>query len=216
MRLRSPLQEVIDTVTFPLRALAFFHRDRWGLSSLATERFDYVAREARGFRLDVCCGRHDRFVREFLGGRGRGIDVFPYEGLATDQVLPDLNRFPFPDASFAAVTFIANLNHVPAPLRDAELAEAWRCLEPGGNIVVTMGNPLSEVLVHWLVGLHDRVLGTRIDVDGERGMGKGEAYYLTDTEITDRLHRAGLRGVTKRSFVTQWGLNHLLVGWKPY
>jgi ubiquinone/menaquinone biosynthesis C-methylase UbiE len=144
-----------------------------------------------------------------------GIDVHPYDGLAPAQVVRSLARFPFEDGSFGTVTFIANLNHVPASQRDAELVEAYRCLAPGGRIVVTMGNPVAEVLVHALVALYDRLLGTSLDVDAERGMGEEEAFYLLDAEIAARLARAGFTGVTKRRFWTQWGLNHLLLAVRP-
>jgi len=213
-RRRSGAQRLLDFVTFPVRAVTLFEVDRAGLSSLATERFDYVAREVAGRCLDVGCGRHDRFVGEWCGGDGNGIDVFPYDGLEPGQILADPTRFPFPDASFGTVTFIANLNHVPESLRDAELAEGYRCLAAGGRIVVTMGNPVAEVLVHRVVALYDRAFGTRWDVDTERGMGDEEAYYLLDGEIVARLTRAGFRDIRKKWFWTQWGLNHLLVGTK--
>ena len=111
-----------------------------------------------------------------------------------------MTNLPFADETFDAVTFIANINHVPVSERDAELAEAYRCLKPGGKIVVTMGNPLAEILVHKVVRLRDRIFGTNIDMDSERGMKEGEAYYLTDKEITDRLRHAGFHKITKKCF----------------
>ena len=212
---RSEWHKFLDVVTFPLRAFTLFELDKWGLHSLATERFDYVAREVRGFCLDVGCGKGNRFVQQFLGGNGRGIDVFPYEGLLPENLVVDLTRFPFGDATFETVTFIANLNHVPRSKRDIELAEASRCLKPGGNVIVTMGNPLAELLVHRVIFWHDKIFGTNYDVDTQRGMGEEEAYYLTDKEILQRLAAAGFRNISKKYFATQWGLNHLFVGWKP-
>ena len=214
MAKRSVARKFVDFWTFPLRALTLFYEDKWGLSSLASERFDYAAREVTGKCLDVGCG-NNRFVREYLGGRGQGIDVVPYQGLASENVVPNLTRFPYEDGAFDSVTFIANLNHVPEPQRDAELTEAHRVLRSRGNIVVTMGNPVAEILVHKLVSLYDRVLKTHYDHDSERGMHEDEAYYLSDTEIRTRLARAGFREIRKKWFWTQWGLNHLLVGWKP-
>ena len=202
-------------MSFPVRSVTLFHDDRWGLSSLATERFDYVRREVQGYCLDVGCGRHNCFVTEHLGGNGVGIDVFPYDGLRKHQVLRDLSRFPFEDGRFDSVTFIANLNHVPEPLRDVELPEAYRCLRPGGNVIVTMGNPLAEVLVHKVVAAYDRLLGTRYDVDGERGMEDAEDYYLRDREIRDRLTKAGFTDLRVIRFWTQFGLNRLYSMWKP-
>ncbi len=212
---RSGAQKLKDLLTFPLRAVTLFEQDRWGLSSLASERFDYVRREVLGRCLDIGCGRHDRFIRDWCGGNGRGIDVYPYEGLGEEHLVADMTRLPFDDGSFDTVTFIANLNHVPRSQRDAELAEARRCLRPGGNLVVTMGNPLAEILVHKLVALYDRVLGTRLDVDSERGMDDEEAYYLTDREIVGRIERAGFVELRKKYFWTQWGLNHLFTARKP-
>ncbi|MEW5870293.1 MAG: methyltransferase domain-containing protein [Chloroflexota bacterium] len=211
---RSTSQKTKDFLTFPLRALTLFHRDRWGLSSLASERFDYVAAQVTGYCLDVGCGRDNRFVVEYLHGNGKGIDVYPYEGLSAENLVEDITHFPFPEAAFDSVTFIANINHVPRPQRDLELAEAYRVLKPGGNIIVTMGNPLAEVLVHKVVWLYDTLFKTHYDMDNERGMHAGEEYYLTDAEITTRLARAGFQRLTKHHFTTQWNLNHLFVGWK--
>lgn len=211
---RSTIQKVKDFVTFPLRALTLFEDDRWGFSSLRSERFDYVAREVQGWCLDVGCGRHNRFVREYLNGQGKGIDIFPYEGLSAENLVTDMTHFPFEDGSFDCVTFIANLNHVPQSLRDIELAEACRCLRPSGLIIVTMPNPLASILAHKVVAGYDRLFGTHYDVDSERGMHEEEDYYLSDREIVERLSRTGFRDITRKSFLTQWGLNHLFMGWK--
>ncbi len=213
--MRSSLQKAIDTITFPFRALTLFEEDRFGLSSLATERFDYVARHVRGHCLDLGCGRHDRFIQNHLGGKGVGIDVFAYEGLTPDQIVEDPTDLPFPDGSFATVTLIANFNHIPEPVRDPELAEVFRVLEPGGNVIITMGNPLAEILVHKLVEGYDRVLGTNIDMDGERGMHEDEDFFVPNREIAERLGRAGFTGSELHYFGTQWGLNHLMIGTKP-
>ena len=214
MSRRNQSQRIIDFATFPLRAFTIFHEDRWGLSSLASERFDYVAAEVRGHCLDVGCGYGNRFITEYLGGNGVGIDVFPYAGLSKEQIVEDLTHLPFPDASFDSVTFIANLNHAPEPQRDAELAEAFRVLRRGGNIIVTMGAPFIEVIIHKVVWLYDRFLGTKVDMDSERGMEEGEDYFLTEAEIRERLARAGFREILRKAFWTQWGLNPLYIGWK--
>jgi len=202
-------------VTFPARALLLPESDLGPLSSLASERYDYVSHEVNGRCLDVGCGRFNRFIRDFRDGNGAGIDVHPYEGLTEENLVSDISRFPFDDRTFDTVTFIANLNHVPRSLRDVELEEARRCLRRGGLIVVTMGNPVAEILAHVVVAAHDRLLGTRHDVDAERGMHEEEAYYLLDSEIVERLDRAGFVGIRKKRFWTQWGLNHLLAAVKP-
>ena len=210
---QGKLKRAKDFATFPIRALILIKEDRWGLSSLRSERFEHVARHVQGYCLDVGCGEHNLFVTRRLNGNGKGIDVYAYEGLTEENVVENMSRFPFQDGSFNSVTFIANINHVPRSMRDVELAEAYRCLRSLGNIIVTMGNPLAEVLVHKYIFLLARLFGASYE-DTEKGMHEDEEYYLTDTEIVERLTRAGFATIQKKRFVTQWGLNHLFVGWK--
>lgn len=212
---RSALGRLVDAVTFPLRALTLFDEDHFGLSSLRSERFDYVADQSVGWTLDFGCGPGNRFVSEFLGQRGVGIDVFPYQGLTSEQIVEDPTSLPFHDGEFDTVCLIACINHIPRSKRPAEIGEAWRVTRPGGVIIVTMGNPVAEVLVHKLVAVYDRVFHTHHDVDGERGMEQDEEYYLRDNEIRSLLVGAGYDVIRRRRFWTQWGLNHLLVGRKP-
>lgn len=214
MRPRSPIQKVKDFITFPLRAVSLFVNDKWGLSSLKSERFDYVAREVKGYCLDVGCGRGNRFVKECLNGRGVGIDVFEYEGLTPENVVEDITHFPFADSSFDSVTLIANFHHIPKSLRDLELAETYRCLKPKGNIIVTVVNPVAGILVHKLVELYSHIFKIKIDEDCDRGMHEEESYYVTHSEVVQRLQKAKFQNLTKKYFLTQWGLNHLVVGWK--
>ncbi len=211
---RNTKQIVLDFITFPLRAFTIFENNRWGLSSLRTERFDYVSREVRGYCLDVGCGKQNLFISKVLNNNGKGIDVYKYEGLTDENIVTDMTKFPFENSSFKTVTFIANINHIPKPKRDAELAEAYRVLENGGNIVVTMGSAIAEILVHKVVWLSDKLFKTNVDMDTERGMEEDEEYYLTDKEIISRLKTAGFKNIRKKYFYTQWGLNHLFIGEK--
>lgn len=215
MTRRSSATKFLDILTFPIRALLLFHEDRWGLSSLASERFDYVAREVTGRCLDIGCGPHNRFINKYLDGNGVGVDVFLYEGLTAENLLKEPEYFPFEDESFDTVTFIANLNHIPRRLRDIELSEAYRCLKPGGNIVATMVNPIAAYMTHKEVMLFDRLFGTKNDLDSMRGMDEEESYSISRREITTRLQKTGFEKIRKKSFATQWFLNHLYVGWKP-
>jgi SAM-dependent methyltransferase len=212
---RSLIQKWLDFIFFPIRAVTLFHKSGLGLTSLADERFDFAASEARGWTLDVGCGRDNRFIAHFLRGRGRGIDLFAYDGLTEENLVPDLTELPFPDAIFDTVTFIANLAHCPEQDRDKELADAFRVTKPGGRIIVTMGHPIIGWPVHKVVWLYDTFLGTKVDLDTERGMKEGEAYYVPDKEILERLTRAGFTNFGHRFFWTQWFLNHLWIGIKP-
>lgn len=211
---RTKKQRIKDTITFPLRAFTIFEGDKWGLSSLRTDRCDYCAREVRGYTLDVGCGPDNWFITHHLQGNGLGIDVFKYRGLTDENIVEDITHFPFPDASFDTVTFIANLNHVPRSQRDVELAEAYRVLKPGGNILVTMTNALALLVVHRVVEVYDQVFKTQHDMDNIRGMGYEEEFYLKDSEIRNRLIKAGFTNLQKRRFWTVWGLNWVTIGWK--
>ncbi len=211
---RTAAHKAIDFLSFPIRAFTLFLDDRWKLSSLASERYDYVANRVRGYCLDVGCGRYNRLVNEYLEGYGCGIDVFPYEGLTKENIINDMSRLPFNDSTFDSVTFVANMNHIPRSLRDIEVMEAYRVLKKGGNVIVTMGNPLAEIIVHIVVRLYDKILNTDFDMDGQRGMGEDEEYYLRDSDIIGILGRAGFKRISKQYFLTQWGFNHLFVGWK--
>lgn len=211
---RSRAKQIVDFIFFPLRALLLIEKDKWGLSSLASERFYYVGSRVLGRCLDVGCGKGNKFITKFLNGNGMGIDVYRYEGLSDEHIVEDISHFPFENSQFDTVTFIANINHIPEPMRDIELAEAYRCLKKHGNIVVTMGNPIAEILVHKLVWLYDKLLGTNLDMDNDRGMEEGEEYYLLDSEIRERLSRAGFIDIKKHYFMTQWFLNHMFVARK--
>lgn len=211
---RTVLGMIFDFLSFPFRAVLLIEKDCGPFASLASERFYYAAENVKGHCLDVGCGRRNRFVNEFLDGQGKGIDVYPYEGLTEEDVVKDISHFPFENQTFDTITFLANINHIPESMRDIELAEAFRCLKKGGNIIVTMGNPLAELLVHKLVWLYDRFLGTKLDMDNERGMHEEEEYYLLDKEIKSRLVCAGFSKIKKKFFVTQWFLNHMFIAWK--
>jgi ubiquinone/menaquinone biosynthesis C-methylase UbiE len=211
----ADIKRIIEFITFPLRAGILIDTDRFGLTSLRTERFNYVSMRVKGKCLDIGCGRDNAFVTKHLKGNGVGIDVFPYSGLTASNIVKDMTHLPFKDQSFSTVTFIACLNHIPKDKRLAEFRETIRCLKPGGRVIVTMGNPIAETLVHKLVIFYDAVLGTHIDVDSERGMADGETYYLVDQEIRELFARAGLVNTQKEYFSTQWWLNHLFMAMKP-
>lgn len=211
---RSTLQKILDFLSFPLRAVTLFEIDRWGLTSLQSERFDYVAGEVKGYCLDIGCGRYNRFIREYLDGNGVGIDVFPYEGLTGENIVQDLTHLPFGDETFESVTLIANIGHIPGPLVHPELVEAHRVLKRGGTVIVQVGNPLAEFFIHRIVRYHDRIFGTRYDVDSLRGMNEEENILITRKEVLSHLKDAGFRDFREKSFLTQWGLNGLIVGYK--
>ncbi len=213
-KVRTNSQKIIDTLTFPLRAFTLIEDDKFHMSALRTERFDYVMRYVKGYTLDVGCGRENYFMTKCLEGNGIGIDVFKYEGLTDENIVSDMTKLPYKDNTFDTVTYIANINHVPKSMRQAQMNEALRVLKPGGNILITMGNPIAETVMHKVVYLYDKILGTNVDMDTERGMDEEESYYVKDQEIKDLLANAKFQNIKKVYFGTQWRLNHLFEGIK--
>jgi SAM-dependent methyltransferase len=121
--------------------------------------------------LDAGCGTGG--LLSALGGTGRrgiGIDASPLalalaarRGLAR-LAAADATRMPFPDSSFDAATSIDVLCHRGVEER-AALAELYRCLRPGGVLVLQV--PAFEALR----GPHDDAVWTnrrfrRAEVDG--------------------------------------------------
>ncbi len=210
---RSHFQRIKDFLFFPLRALLLPEKDCFGLSSWASERFYYVAHESGDYCLDVGCGRDNRFIKEFLGGRGKGMDVYYYDGLTEENILKDPTNFPFSSHEFDSVTFIANINHIPEHLRLLELKEAFRVLKNGGNIIITMGNPILEIAAHKLLKIHEKIFRQE-NIYHEHGGPEEEIYYLKDKEIKELLAEAGFGHIKKKYFWTQWGLNHVFIGIK--
>jgi len=47
-------------------------------------------------------------------------------------------------------------------------------------------------------------------------MDEEEDYFVTDSEIRQRLSAAGFVDIRRKSFWTQCGLNRLYVGWKRH
>jgi len=210
MKYRNSWQSLKDFIFFPIRAFLLFEEDKFSLSSLQTDRYYYVAREVKGRCLDVGCGRNNRFINEFLGGSGVGIDVYKYEGLTDQQIIADMTKLLFADGEFETITLIANINHIPRSIRIKELKELYRILKKGGRIVLTMGNPFVEIIVHKVVWFYDKFFKTKFDVDSQRGMKVDEEYFLTEKEIRDTLYKAGFKGkFYKKRFFTQWRLNSL-------
>ncbi len=212
--MRRSSQKIIDFISFPFRAFTLFEKDRFGLSSLQTERYDYVAKEVKGYCLDIGCGRNNRFINDFVKGNGVGIDVFKFEGLKDENIVKDMTKLPFQNGCFNTVTLIANINHISYSIRDKELKEIYRVVAKNGRIIVTMGNPIVEILVHKIVWAYNKFFKIKVDIDSERGMEFGEKYYLTDDEIIVLLTKAGFKNIKKKYFGTQWGLNHMFISTK--
>lgn len=203
-------RQILDVVTFPVRALFLETEGKFGLSSLREERMRMVAAFCRGRVLDVGCGPGNRFIREFIGpGNGVGIDCFAYAGV--DNVIDDLTRLPFADESFDTVTLIAVGGHIPRSHRVREFAELARVLKTDGRLVMTEGEPVTQWLVHqWVFWLHKQ-RGTQ-DMDTERGMEEDEEFCMPRREIMRYLNTPPLKFKRRRRFM--WHLNNVYVAQK--
>lgn len=207
---RSSLTRLADSLTFPIRALFMGPRGYFGLTSMRDERMWQVAQFCRGRVLDVGCGPGNLFIKNFIGHeRGIGVDFFAYDGV--DNLIEDPTNLPFPDESFDTLTLVAVGGHIPKNLRELEFIEFARLLKPGGRLVMTEGEPVTQLLSHkwqhFFLGLQGKV-----DMDHERGMEEDEEYCMPQAELLRYLNSNSLRLELRRSF--QWGLNNLYVAQK--
>lgn len=207
---RSRAGKILDTIFFPLRALFLGEQGAWGLSSIRDERMRMVARYCQGRVLDIGCGPGNLFVSKWLAGWDAvGVDVYPYEGV--ELVVEDMTHLPFGDEEFDTVTLIAVGGHIPRHKRAAEFQEFARVLRPGGRLLMTEGEPVTQFLRHkWLqfyLGLQGRQ-----DMDTCRGMAEDEEYCMPRQEIFKNLNTPPLRLVARKRFM--WGLNNLYIARK--
>jgi len=202
---RSAPWRALDAALFPLRALLLHEDGLAGLSSLREQRMRAVLPFCRGRVLDVGCGPHNRFIRDFVGEQhGVGIDVHPYAGV--EHVIEDATALPFDDGAFDTVTLIAVGGHIPRSQRRAEFAELARVIAPGGRLVVTEGEPITQLLLHLWLRLYFGLRGRR-DLDTERGMADDEEYCMPRAELLGYLDTPPLRFVARHRFM--WGLNNI-------
>lgn len=206
---RSVFQRCLDTVLFPIRALFVPEERTFGLTSLRDERMEVVAKYAFGQVLDIGCGPGNRFIKEWSDIGSVGIDVFAYEGV--EKVHEDMANLPYSDGSFDAVTLIAVGGHIPENVRVAEFSEIARVLKPGGVLLMTEGEPITQTIGHLWRHFSYALLGKK-DMDRERGMEEDEQYCMPYEEIMGYLNTVPLKFEKKVKFM--WGLNNLYIAKK--
>lgn len=207
---RGRLGRAVDAALFPVRAL-FVHEDAVaGISSLRDERMYRVAELCKGRVLDVGCGRGNIFIKHYIGEEnGVGVDVFAYEGVT--NVVSEITALPFDDASFDTVTLIAVGGHIPKHLRAQEFQEFARLLKPGGRVIMTEGEPVTQFLLHKWQEVYYPLMG-KVDMDSERGMEEEEEYCMPLKEIYEYLNTPPLRLVERHKLM--WRLNNIYVAEK--
>jgi len=207
---RSRFGRLVDTIAFPFRALFIPYEGKFGLSSMRDERMGIAALYCKGKVLDVGCGPGNRFIKQFIGEQnGIGIDVYPYEGV--EHVIDDMTNIPFGDCSFDTITLIAVGGHIPRSERRSQFRELSRLLKPGGRLLLTEGEPITQLLLHKWRYFSLLLLGKK-DMDSERGMEDGEQYCMPERELISYLSTPPLRYRERKRFM--WGLNNLYIATK--
>ena len=203
-------QRILDHLFSPIRALFVPEERTFGLTSLRDERMEVVAEEASGHILDIGRGPGNRFIREWAG-EGVGMDVFAYEGV--EMVHEDMMSFPFADATFDTVTLIAVGGHIPQHVRVGEFAEIARVLKPGGRLLMTEGEAITQTMGHLWRRFSFALIGKK-DMDSERGMREDEQYCMPFNEIMGYLNTPPLKFAKQVEFM--WGLKHLYIAQKSF
>jgi SAM-dependent methyltransferase len=207
---RSFAGRFYDTVGFPLRALFMGPAGHFGLTSMRDERMGRVAQFCQGRVLDIGCGPGNLFIKNFIGiDRGLGIDVYGYEGVET--IVDSMSNLPFEDASFDTVSLVAVGGHIPKSHRKEEFTEFARVLKPGGRLVMTEGEPITQYLTHKWQQFYCALQG-KVDMDHERGMDDEEQYCMPKAELLAYLNTPPFRHIITHPF--QWHLNFVYVAEK--
>ncbi len=191
---------LLDSAIFPLKQIIPqpIIKQIPGLLSNEDLRYKKVLKHLRGYCLDIGCGSNN-LIRSYkkAGGKGIGIDIFPWDGV--DVVLENTNQLPFDNNSFDTISFVACLNHISNRI-DA-LREVHRIIKPEGKLLITNMSPAISYIWHkWAFWDRDQ---------RERGMKKGEVYGFTTQELSELLSMTGFAIITKEEFA--WRLNQLLI-----
>ena len=181
----------------------------------------------QGTVADIACGAqpYRRLLTNaaaYVGvDRGDLRETFGYE--APDTLLFDGDRWPLDDAAVDAVLSTETLEHVPDP--EVFLREAYRCLKPGGKMVLTV--PFAA---RWHFVPHDywrftpsalELLLRRVGFDGIRVLGRGNAltvaaYKLMALPLASLAHpdqAMGLRALKALTFAPAMGLLAAIGHW---
>jgi ubiquinone/menaquinone biosynthesis C-methylase UbiE len=122
-----------------------------------------------------------------------------------------MTALPFVDNTFDTVTLIAVWGHIPQHVRVGEFAEIARVLKPGGRLIMTEGEPITQTVDHLWRHFSYALLGKK-DMDSERGMEDDEQYCMPLKEIIGYLNTHPLQFSLRKKFM--WGLNNIYIAIK--
>lgn len=204
------MQKFLDFIFFPLRCI--FPNNEYisflRLTPLADERFLAVENEMQNgkFILDIGCG-DNRLIKKYknCGGNGIGIDIAP--NLEADIEVQASDSLQFSNNYFDYITIIASINHIPT--REDTLREVFRCLKPGGSVIITNLSPLVGYVGHKIW----HVLKSDLDMHHRGQMEVGEKYGLNNKYIVSVLRDIGFIDIKVKKF--SLGFNNLIVAFKP-
>ncbi len=196
----STTKTFVSRLALPLLSLVSREKSLdYNLTPLDDERVIMTMKYAKGRALDIGCGANN-FIRSY--GSGMGVDVFAWEGC--DMVIEDAAKLPFKKGEFDTVTYIACLNHIPN--RDESVKSAYKLLNPGGQVLVTMITPRWGKFIHWIRFRNDPDHQDRhIDHDHE-------LLGMSQKQVSDILKSAGFKNIRRRRFAL--GMNSLYVATK--
>lgn len=148
--------------------------------------------------VDIACGVPPTFLLSIEARQRVGIDLrvcsddvaqFQREGMIL--LAQDVRRnqtLPFEDSSVDAVTMLAFVEHLPAPVLPPLLCESHRVLRSGGMLILTTPAAWTKSLLHILAALH---VVSRVEIDDHEHLyGKQEllALLVEGGFSADRIH----------------------------
>lgn len=181
------------------------------LTSLRAERFAAVLPHLRGRVLDIGAGDNmllklyrqhaaELGVDKRLAADSVGIDTTDWG--ADCRIIDNSAVLPFPDASFDTVCLIACLNHITN--RAETLAETYRVLRPGGQVLITMIGPLIGTIGHAIWWYSE---------DKHREIDPREVMGMSSSEVERLIREARFLPPKRHNFV--YGLNQLFSAARP-
>lgn len=156
--------------------------------------------------LDIGCDDGALFRTLTFLRDGIGVDPDLQTNISLENANLIAGFFPadLPDRrGFNVITMLAVLEHIPTSEQASLAGNCFQCLEPGGQLIITVPSPLV-----------DKILAVLKSLGLVHGM-KTDQHYGYDVKLTPGLFKsAGFALVQSKRF--QLGLNNLFVFAKPF